>query len=262
MKDKTFTILSVLSLIVIVGIMSWHDMHPSVRSVDLKNPVLYTYLAGENITPAMIPDDAFPVTVDLGAFSYTPAGQMAWAGRAMDPITLVQRQTNLLFHFEGLPQAPDETLQKAAALIKSWEQKGSDPSVIFLDYRPKAPDLKAYVAFLKTFHARFSRSYSLATVIDASWLDDPQNPVFGEIESYAPNFLIALEDARIEPALLSKLEKFRHNFILCFPAGTFPADVDAAAFKNLVFLTNYSFTLDARKPWPKKTEKIGILPQF
>ena len=262
MNSKVLNALSILCLIIVVGVMSWRDMHPKMAAEASSSFGMLTYYAGADITPAMVPDDSKPVTVGLGEFSYTPDGKTVWTPQGMPPATFAQRQVNMQFHFKNLPHSPVETIQIIKGVAESWVRKGNTISVLVLDYSAdKNPDFKAYADLLKAAHAAFSNihlGFTIYAGVNILW----QKDALKDLQDYSPQFLIHLPEARISPELLSRLEAFKYNVVLQFPAGVLPGDIDAAALKKLTSLTGVALTLDPHKPLPKKEEKIGLFPKL
>lgn len=262
MNDRTLTILSVLCLIAIVGIMSWRDMHPVARDRGPAPLTGYAYDAGPDITAAMVPDDNSPVIIAQGEFKYSPDGKTTFTPEGMLPTTFAQRPVSLLLRLDGLPQNPVETLEKIAELEKAWKNQGTDLATVFLEHHEGNPDFKTYTDFLNALRTRFKDSFHPAVVIHAAWLDEPQRSSLQRMQEYTPHFLIDVPQLPPPPEFLSKLHKTGYAFILRFPAGALPADVDASALNKARFLSGYCFRLDAHKPWPIKEEKVGLFPKF
>ena len=267
MNNKTLNILSILCLIIVIGVMSWRDMHPKLGAPDAY--VFTTYYAGQNITPAMIPDDSMPITIGLGEFSYTPDGKTKWTQQSMPPTTFAQRSVNLQFHFRGLPHNPTDTVQKIKALTDEWVRKGDTVSDIIFDYSPEKPDFKAYSSLLKTAYNELSKpkagnppQYTIFASANVLWTDGPQKDALKDLQDNSTQFLFHLPQAHISPELFSKLEVFKYNFVLQFPAGTQPKDINVASIKKLGSLTGITLELDPHKPLPKKEEKIGLFPKL
>jgi hypothetical protein len=270
MNSKTLNTFSILCLIAIVGVMSWRDMHPKADVNAVSALDMITYFAGPDITPAMIPNDnSRPVTISLGDFSYAPDDSPLWTPHGMPPTTFAQRQVNLQFNFKSLPQNPAKTIEKINTIAESWMSKGDTVNVLILDYRARKPDLKAYAALLKAAHDEFSRPtekfgsrYTIYAGIDLLWAEGQQKDALKDFQDYAPQFLIHLPQTHISPELLSKLQAFKYNVILQFPAGTRVEDIDVATLKKIASLSSVTLTLDAHKPLPKKEEKIGLFPKL
>ena len=263
MNNKILNSLSILGLIVVVGVMSWRDMNPKIDTDTSSALGMITYYAGTGITPAMIPNDnSWPITVGLGEFSTTPDGKTVWTPQGMPPTTIAQRQINLQFHFNSLPRDPAETVKKLKAIAEDWKHKGDTINVLVLDYTPEKPDLKAYSALLKAAHDTFIKSYVIYAGVNILWAEGPQKEALKDLQDNSPQFLIHLPQAHISPELFSRLEAFKYNSILQFPAGTLPGDIDALSLKKLGSLTGVTLALDPHKPLPKKEEKIGLFPKL
>jgi len=263
MNAKILNSLAILCLIVVIGVMSWRDMHPKIEA-DALSPSLgiVAYYAGPDVTPAMIPDDSKPITIGVGEFSYTSDDKLSWTPHGMPPTTIAQRQVNLQFNFKSLPKNPDETIKKITSLAEDWKHKGDTVTTLVLDYSPAKADLKAYAVLLGAAHGAFKGSYVIYTGINILWTDGPQKEALKELQDTSPQFLIHLPQAHISPELLSKLAALKYNLVLQYPAGTQMADLDMAALKKIPSLTGVTLTLDAHRPLPKKEEKIGLFPKL
>ena len=262
MDNKILNTLSILGLITVVSVMSWRDMHPKIDDGSSSLGTI-TYYAGTGITPAMIPDDHnWPITMGLGEFSTTPDGKAVWAPNGQQPATIAQRQVNLQFHFKSMPHDTAETVKIIKTVADDWKRKGDIINILLLDYSAEKPDLKAYAALLKAAHDAFLKSYVICAGVNILWADGPQKDALKDLQDDSPQFLIHLPQAHISPEFLSRLEAFKYNFILQFPAGTLPGDIDVTPIKKLGFLTSLTLTLDPHKPLPKKEEKIGLFPKL
>ena len=261
MKDKIFPLLSVLFLIAVIGVMSWRDMNPEANSSKPEELSSFVYYADTGITPAMVPDDDNPITIALGTFRYTPDGKTEWISQSMPPAIFAQRQVNLLLRFDDLPKNPQETLEKIQSLRTAWEQQGNTVATIFLDYRPETPDFKSYAAFLDAVYDHFKLTNGLGIVADISWLDAPHRDLIQPLQKNILLFQVDLPHPNIPPEIFSELEAFGHAFLIRFPADIRPADFDMRNYEKLYSLVGIVLTLDLRKPWLRKKERIGILPQ-
>ncbi|MFH1158556.1 MAG: hypothetical protein V1721_06700 [Pseudomonadota bacterium] len=262
MKGKILPFLSILFLIAVVGVMSWRDMHPEAGGGKPEKLSSFTYHADTGVTPAMIPDDNNPVTIALGTFRHAPDGKTEWIPQGMPPAILAQRQVNLLFRFDGLPKNPAETLEKMQFLVKDWERQGNTAATLFLDYRPKTPDFRSYAEFLDAAHDRFRLTNSLGIVTDISWTDIQERDPFEQLHKNIVLFQIDLPQPKIAPELFLKLKRLRYAFLIRFPAGVLPADLDMRDYKKLMTLSGIVLTLDPHNPWPQKEERIGIFPKL
>jgi hypothetical protein len=266
MNNKLLNILSILCLIAIVSIMSWRDMHPKIETDTSPSALgMLAYYAGDNVTPAMAPDDSserLPITIGLGDFSYTPDGKVIWTPHGMPPATFAQRQVNLQFHFKDMPRDPAETISKIKAVADEWVHKGDTVNTLILDYSPEKADLKAYAALLKAAHSALKKNYVIYAGVNILWAEGPQKDVLKDLQDSSPQFLIHLTQAQISPELLSKLQAFKYNFIMQFPAGVQLKDIDMATLKKLGSLTGITLTLDPHKPLPVKEEKVGLFPKL
>lgn len=251
-KDKIFPVVSVMILAALVFWMSWRDMHPELSAPESAGTKLktFTYYAGPAIKPDMVPNDNLPVTIAV------PDG--------MAPTTFAQRQMNLLFQFNSLPEDAAEAVKKSRAVVRDWETQGNTVVTIFIDYRPQKADPKAYAAFLKAFREEFKNSQNLVVAADADW----QKEDLRTLAEYTPAFLIETPQADLSFSWLTELAKTGYEFILQFPAGVLPEDVEKTTLKQIKAMSDppaiagYVFTLDPQKPWPKTEEGIGLFPKL
>ena len=262
MKDKIFPLLSVLFLIAVIGVMSWRDMNPEVHSSKPEELSSFVYYADTGITLDMVPDDNNPITIALGTFKNTPDEKTEWISQSMPPAIFAQRQVNLLLRFDDLPKNMKETLEKIQSLKEAWERKGNTIATIFLDYRPETPDFKSYAEFLDAVYDHFRLTNGLGVVADVSWLDAPHRDIIQLLQKHILLFQINLPHPNIPPEIFSELEAFGHAFLIRFPADIRPVDLDMRNYKKLYLLAGIVLTLDSRKPWLQKKERIGILPKL
>ena len=263
MNDKILTLFSVLLLATVVGLMSWSDLHPQNRDSGKGTDAVSGYYADNNATADMVPDDNRPVTIAQGEFRYSPEGKTAFIRQGMPPASFTQRQASILLRFEGMPKDPEKTLAKIKALVKDWENQGTDIAVIFLDYRPENPDFKAYSGFIKAFKKYFlAAPRVLAPVADAAWLDDAKKAGRQLLQEDVPVFLVEINEPEISAELLQKLANLGYRFQLKLPAETLPAGIDWKALQDTGLFAGGLLTLDHRKTFPKEEPKIGIFPKF
>lgn len=257
MKKKTFTTLSFILLAAVIGVMSWRDMHPSLPKETEKALPLYSYHIPSLPSVNIVPDDNVPLTLNAGSFKYTQQGKTEWVEN-IKPVIFAQRQVNLLFHFDNLPANPEETVSKIQSVINGWTQQGNMVSILFIDYRTKTPDLKAYSLLIKKLHDRFKNKNNLIATA----------PLVGDASSLEPFassvvlFLIPLESAELTPSIVSALTKFKYGFSILLPAGTSLKDMDLKTLHQIPSLSGIDLTIDPTKPKPSTEVKIGILPKF
>jgi hypothetical protein len=258
MKAKISSIAPILGLVVIIGIMSWRDMHPTAPSRAPLMPI--AYYAGADAMPALVPEDSVPVIIYQGKISYTSDGKAVWTDTGMKPATFAQRQVNLRLQFTSLPKDLVETEEKIQSLATEWQHQGSAISIIFVDYRPANPDFTAYAAFLRALHAHF-KEFNFGIVADESWLQEPLKSHVPELQDYVMT-LVDLPAPAISPELFAQLEQFHFNAIMRFPAGVSNADVDKTIFEKLKYSSGFALTIDPHAPPVKKEEKVGLFPKF
>jgi len=262
MNDRILTLSSILLLALIVGVMSWNDMHPQIKNAAQGTDIITGYYADKEATADIIPDDDLPLTIAQGEFGYAN-GKTGFIRQGMPPVTIAQRQVNLLLGFEGMPKNPAETLAKTKALIKSWENQGTSIAIIFLDYRPKNPDFKAYSGFIKALKKYFSATpHVLVPVADISWLDDRQKAGRQLLQEDAPIFLVDINKPQLPAELIRKLANLGYGFQLILPAGTPPAGIDGKALQKTGLFGGASLTLTPHQPFLKKEPAIGIFPRL
>jgi hypothetical protein len=258
MSDKTITLLSALFLALIIGVMSWNDMHPQSKSAAKETDIIAGYYAGEEATAGIIPNDDQPLTIAQGQFDYS-RGKTVFVHRGMPPVTIAQRQVNLLLGFSDLPKNPAATLEEIKALLQSWENQGTEVDVIFLDYRPKKPDFKAYSGFFRAFNKYFQAApHVVIPVADSTWLDDGRKAGRQMLQDEAPQFLFRMDT----PELLRNLTSFKYGFQIILPAGSPPGSPEARALEENDHFAGGLLTLSPHMPIPKKEPAIGIFPKF
>lgn len=120
MKTK---IASLLLLVLVIGVMSWRDMHPAPKAVT--GPVQYPYLAATDVPASAVPDDRMPVTIEQGRFA---GGVLKPAGMA--PTLFAQRQLSLLYGIDSTH--PRETLDALGKAVEAWKGKGNTVIAVFL----------------------------------------------------------------------------------------------------------------------------------
>jgi hypothetical protein len=257
MNDKIITLSSILILALIIGVMSWHDMHPQLKTA-AEADIVAGYYADKEATAGIIPDDDLPLTIAQGKLD-DANGKTGF----MPPMTIAQRQVNLLLSFEDIPKNPAVTFSKAKALIASWENQGSNIAIIFLDYRPKNPDFRAYSGFIKAFKKYLAATpHVLLPVIDLSWLDDQHKAGRQLLQQEAPLFLVDLDKTQLSAALIQKLANLKYGFQLVLPAGTLPAAIDGKALQKTGLFGGALLTLSPQQPILKKEPGIGVFPKL
>ena len=264
MNNKIINTLSVVSLVAIVGVMSWRDMHPKIDTAALPRLGILGYYAGEGVTPDMIPDNnGWPITVGAGSLSYAPNDKLLWTPQGMPAVNIAQRQINLQFYFgKSLPKNPAETIEKIKAVTEEWVRKGDEIGVIVLDYSPAEPDLKAYTALAKATYSAFKGKHAICAGVNVLWPEWLQKDALKDLREVTPGFLIHLPQASIAPPTLARLAALKHDFILQYPAGTQMEGIDTNGIKTLSGLAGVTLGLDPHKPLPKKEEKIGLFPKL
>ncbi len=261
MTGRTLNILYALCLVVIVGVMSWRDMNPKISAGAPNTVGLFAYHVGQGVTPAMIPSDSLPLTIEQGEFSSAPDGAPVWAQQGMTPVTIAQRTVSLVLHLRVIPKAPEETLRQIDGIVKSWESQGTEITALILEYTPPDHDFLPYIAFLQAARQMFRQHCNIMAATDAAALPALKNTDLGQMGN-PPLFIISLPAPQVPAALLGQLKDLSFNLVLRFPAGVFPADVSMNDFKGIKSLAGLSYTLDANKPWPKKERGIGLFPKF
>jgi len=262
MSDRRFIFLSVLLLAAVVGVMSWRGMHPQ-PGVARQADIVSGYYADVDATAALVPDDGLPVTIAQGTFIYAADKKTGFTFQGMPPALFAQRQVNVLLRFKGMPENPAGTFAKMDSLLEGWKRQGINVSIILLDYRPKTPDFRSYSKFIKAAKKHFSADPHLfVPVADAAWLDQQQKGELRLLREDAPFFLFDAGRPGTSPELLLALESFGYNFQLLLPATGLPAGIGESALRKNSFFGGSLLTLDPRKPFVKREEKIGLFPRL
>ncbi len=245
MTDKFITLSAAALLAIVIGVMSWSDMHPQTAARQpAAGAAIVGYFADASATPAMVPNDDRQITIAQGSFKYAANGQMTFTHQGMTPTAFAQRQVNILLQFDALPKNAEETFKKIKSLLEDWKHAGNIVSAVFFDYRPPQPDLAAYAKFLQDFRLfAVPDAYLLVPVVDLAWPAEvnllAQNGV--------PYFLADVT---------TPLPPFPHKFLLRIPAGVLVPDIQHAFFMGGLL------TLDPHSPPPTQKDNIGVLPKF
>ena len=264
MSDKIFNILATLCLVAVIGYMSWRSMHPPLSGHPTSAPI--SYYAGDGITPADFPADNNPVTVDVGTFSYAPDGRMTWTPGNLPAVTISQRQINLQFRFDGLPQAPAKTIQKLETVLKSWTHKGDIVNILIFDYDGAKPDFTAYANLINATNAHFTKEYTsnpyaVYPTLNLRWMEAAQSSFFEKLNS-STVAVLSIPETHIPQKLFKHLADFEFQFILRFPEGKNVADIDMPHLIKLKALNGVTLTLDPHKPLFVKKDPVGLFPKL
>ncbi len=264
MSDRVFNILAALCLVAVIGVMSWRSMHPAPFAAQ---GTLTFYYAGNGITPDKIPADQNPITVGVGSFSYPENGKTVWTPQGMPPVTIAQRQINLQFRFDGLPNDPAATIKQIEAVITDWQHRGDIVNLLIFDYSPAKPDIKAYTALINAANAHFTREYkaspyAIYPTANPHWTRQTRAAIIdGALRGMTP-FVIPVPEAKISQKLFKQLSGFMFRFILQFPKGVSDADIDLPRLLKLENLYGITLTLDPQKPLPQNKDTVGLFPKL
>lgn len=240
MSGRSLKAFYIAGLVLTVGIMSWQDMRPAPAP---HRAAAFSYYAGKDVTPAVVPDNGLPLVLLQGV----PG--------AMPPTLFAQRQLNLMFQLE----TPSVSVDKISAIITSWEKLGNSVEEITIRYAPAAPDLPAYTALLKELHARFNRERLIAAVVPGDWLVAHKDALM-QWRGTVAQIIVPVSADELQMRA-GQAQGLPCNIVFQLPGDTLPA-LPSEVLNSLPPDARLMLTLDPSRPPPTQTKKIGLFPHL
>ncbi|MBI3441498.1 MAG: hypothetical protein HY052_06815 [Proteobacteria bacterium] len=267
MSNKIQTAFFILFFIVLIGGMSWRNMHPQPINLDSHGDAAHTivgYYLDDRGSAAAVPDDDRPLTIAQGEFKYGPRGETRFTHQGIPPTLFAQRDIRLLLKLERLPKNPEKTFVQIDALLQDWAHQGTSVSSLVLDYHPKKIDFKAYSTFITGLakHLRLAGTpRAMIAVADTSWLDNSQKTC-KLLEDNIGMFLFEIPSLPLPPALLQAFAHFGDRFQLKLPGTEVPSDNETRALEKIDTFGGSWSTLDAHTHPPKKSDQMVLFPKL
>jgi hypothetical protein len=171
-KKPYAIIFAVVVALVVIG---------ALRDMDrLKNPpaqeksiVRFNY-ADDAGDFARLPRDTSPVMINIGSLTKDDDGSYRIAASDIEPITLPQREVNLLISFDTLPSSVTEFGRLIEAELTLWKRKNNKIVEILLDWQTDTPDLEKIGTFATGLREHLKLDYWIGLGVRRSWFEaDP-----------------------------------------------------------------------------------------
>jgi len=264
MKNKILTIFAVLFLIGSIIFVNWKSFHHEAR-VDVSTVksinIVSGYFLGFGEKPDIIPDDQRPVTIAVGEFKKINKDKVKFVKRKLGYVTLAQRQINILFIIDILPDNFIPIIDQIKESLKMWQLQGNEISAVFLDYRPKKPEFKKYLEFTRAFRKHIPNIHILP-VLSLSWLNNKKYSDYLLLKDKASFFLVAMDKEENTTENIKKLDTVGYGYRLRLPKGYLSSDVDAKTIVNSKGFGGAMANIDSKRIIKEKKIIIGIMPKF
>lgn len=150
----------------------------AVRDIDrLKNPppqekslVRFNY-ADDASDFARLPRDTSPVMINIGRLSKDENGSYSITATDIEPVTLPQREVNLLVMFDELPSSVSEFGALIEAEVTRWKRKNNKIVEIVLDWQTDTPDVEKIGIFATGLRAHLKLDYWVGLGVRRGWFE-------------------------------------------------------------------------------------------
>jgi hypothetical protein len=264
LRKNSLPLLCVLGLVLAVGIMSYLDLHPDLKTPPTTESV--SFYVPVTVSARQVPDIKGSLLIDQGVFSNITLDTLRFTHQGMKPTLFAQRSVDLLVHFQNLPHNPDEAVATLKTLVGDWQKQGTTVISLMIDYRPlyaraEPPDVARYSRLLKALRKAMN-DLSLVVVTDSERMTPETKPLLAPLENTARGYFFMIPSAKEMETTLRLAQGFDKTFNIILPAGVTSAAPYQAALLDQKYFMGFFFTLEADKPWLVHREKIGLFPTF
>jgi hypothetical protein len=229
-QKKPYAIIFVLVLaLVVIGAVRDMDRMKNPPKQE-KNLVRFNYVddAGDF---ARLPRDTSPVMINIGRLDKDENGNYRITATEIEPITLPQREVNLLVTFNELPSSVSEFGALIEAEVTRWKRKNNKIVEIILDWQTDAPDVEKIGIFATGLRAHLKLDYWVGLGVRRGWFEaDPAQLTWPQsrpdgIRHYVYTLDEAGRDGESLGETLGALDSFGLPYVLRIK--TLPAEKEA-----------------------------------
>lgn len=217
---KPYAVIFVAVLLLVVSGALW-DMHKlNNPEAEPKTALRYHYVddAGDF---ARLPRDTSPLFMKIGTLHKQTDGTYALENNDIEPITLPQREVNLVISFSDLPSAMASFGEAIEQEINRWKRKNNKIVEVVLDWQTDTPDTGRLLAAAQALRQKLKMDFWIGVTLKRGWFEaDPaqaQSIVTTEsrgVRSYVYSIPEATKDGETLEQTIAALDSFGIRYLL------------------------------------------------
>lgn len=168
-KHKPY-VLIVLAVIAAVGYMTWQDMQ-AITDKNIARLKMMQYVAASE-DPQAVPDNKMPLIIETGSFVTDGETQEAvFTPSAITAQNVPQREINLIFKLDAVPQALGTTTDTMLQAIEEWKRHNNIMTEIIFDWQVDSPPLDQLPVFATMLISSIQRDLWAGMVLQRKWFE-------------------------------------------------------------------------------------------
>lgn len=228
-KKPYAVIFVVVLLLVIAGAL--RDMHKLNHPESEPKVALRYHFVDDAGDFARLPRDTSPLFMKIGNMEKQENGEYILKNNDITPITLPQREVNLIVSFTDLPGSINGFASALEQDINKWKRKNNKIVEIILDWQTDNADTARLMATAKALRQYLKLDYWVGVTLQRRWLEQSAEAVapFAEentgVRSYVYSLSEAKKDSETLEQTISALDAFGIFYLLRLPEPPPPKDV-------------------------------------
>lgn len=168
-KHKPY-VLIVLAVIAAVGYMTWQDMQ-AITNKNIARLKMVQYVAASE-GPQAVPDNKMPLIIEAGSFATDSETQEAvFTPSAIPAQNVAQREVNLIFKLDAVPQALGTTTDTMLQTVEDWKRHNNIMTEIIFDWQVDNPPLDQLPVFATMLISSIKRDLWAGMVLQRKWFE-------------------------------------------------------------------------------------------
>lgn len=169
-KHKPY-VLIVLAVIVAVGYMTWQDMQATTDQSIARLRMMQYVASSED--PQDMPKNKMPLIIEAGSFKTdTDTQEVTFAPAAIPAQNVAQREINLVFKLDAIPETLDTTTETMLQTVADWKRHNNIMTEIIFDWQIDTPPLEQLPVFATMLISSINRDLWAGMVLQRKWFEE------------------------------------------------------------------------------------------
>lgn len=168
---KPYAVIFIAVLLLVVSGALW-DMH-KLENPDIEPKIALRYHFVDDAGDfARLPRDTSPLFMKVGAMERHENGDYTLQNNDIEPITLPQREVNIVISFTDLPDGMTSFGMTIEREITRWKRKNNKIVEIVLDWQTDKPDTARLLAAATALRQRLKLDYWVGVTLRRAWFEN------------------------------------------------------------------------------------------
>lgn len=248
MNNKFLGYVSLVFAVLLVGWMSWQDMHPTKKEDAALPKILpFAYYIDETLPPQFVPGGKLPLIL---------------SNPEMETAGIDKRDVFMQRAISPIYKAPFD-FEKIKTSVQKWKKEGALVNVVVLEDTwdtAASEDALSLIQKLRNPHERLELTVFIK--IDLEKINEQSAARLKTFSNDIAGVIVAFEKDEMPKTALQKVKSMDMPYQILLPKGITPENVDAAFSFEDSNLRGHIMTADETTKTTLKKHDVQLLPQF